>query len=245
MIEPATPVVCAERPLVMGLLAGLLSEAQSNRAIEHMRNCPPCHEALAAAATSTGAGRLREGMDLSDPDLTSLLASARSRFRPRHLRPAPRASWAFAALALVLAGVAVFRGPGRGREADEGAAEGRIWFQSLIRGVPVMLSPSGVAEARPRTFSCLLPPAATGFRLVVIGDDGSPVADVPFAPGAPDVLLEPVDIAGSEGGCRAQHVVAPFPADVAIEPGRTYGLAIALPGAVISPTITFTVAAGR
>jgi hypothetical protein len=145
-----------------------------------------------------------------------------------------------AAVAFMLAGV------GKGR-SDAGAplepTDESCWRRALSQGTPVVQTPCGTFEARPRVITALVPPASASFSVTIFDQAGRVVFQREEKPGDRGCFVEEGEIGAAGSSFRAGKLVVTFPDDgaVTLEPGRSYGVAIAIAGGHASASSVFQI----
>jgi hypothetical protein len=145
--------------------------------------------------------------------------------------------FAVAIAALAIAGIGRGRGEAQPAELPPEAA----WKRLIADGTPVVQSPSGAFDARPRIVTALVPLGSASFRLVVLDDSGHVVFEREEKPGSGGCFLEEASIDAPGGAFRAGRLLTSFPAEeaLALAPGRAYGLVVAGGGGHASAACVF------
>jgi hypothetical protein len=144
-----------------------------------------------------------------------------------------------AIVALMVAGV------GRGRGAQEGAepAAEVFWRHALAEGTPVVQSPVGSSEARPRVIMALVPVGSAAARVTVLDDAGKATWEREAKSGFEGCFVEATWIDAPGGAFSAGRLLVPFPdeATLALAPGRGYAVVVTVAGSHASSSAPFQV----
>ncbi|MSR74879.1 MAG: zf-HC2 domain-containing protein [Planctomycetes bacterium] len=234
-------MACSETLTTLRYLRGELSERSASRCAEHLHACTECRATMRFGAQTMLAAR-DEAETFEGPVTHESLRSA-----------PPRA-------ASGIRGLFVGRSATSGAPAKPrwilmaGCAAVIMWLVlrksdapstapvterdpqqvALAAGLPFMESPSGLLSGRPRAISALLPAGASGFRVLLLDDEGQVLWSAQHRAGDPGVLA--VD------ELNGQRVLAPFPTaeQVPLDTGKAYGLCVVIPGARMSTSTRFT-----
>jgi hypothetical protein len=240
-------MACRERHRVFRVLTGELAPAKSTAMLEHFRTCGECREAFESGAKTirrTGAVPLEaasaEGEDEGDtgsrgPMVMPMAWAGRMKKNRRTMLV-----FGVAIVALMIAGV------GRGRADPQAGAEPAaevLWRHALAEGTPVVQSPLGVFDARPRVITALVPVGSSQVRVVVEDDAGRVVFEREAKPGVEGCFLEEAGIDAPGGGFRAGRLLVPFPdeASLVLVPGRACGVTVRVAGGHASSSAVFQV----
>jgi hypothetical protein len=232
-------MACPNRPQALKVLTGQLSPEKSNRMLEHCRRCGECREAFDFAAKTmtktAGAGVASSNIDPDFAEPADTPRFGRS-WSPARRNRRTMIVLGVAVLAMMLSGI----GGGRKEPPAEVAAEAH-WKRSLADGTPVVLSPSGAFDARPRVVTVLVPPGSGSVRMAILDDTGRPVHHQDVKPGVAGCFVEESSFDAPGGAFKAARLVIPFPesASLALDPGRSYGVVITISGAHASSSSVF------
>jgi hypothetical protein len=237
-------MACKHRRKALRVLTGDLGPDSSARMLEHCRVCGECREAFdfAAAAltkSSTAIERPHQhaaGAPDSDPSRPSPIGVARSTQVRRNRRTV--IIFGVAALAFMLAGITRGRGDAA---APADPSNEAVWRKTLSAGTPVVDSPAGTFEARPRVITALVPLGAGSFTVTVLDQSSAVVFRREEKPGERGCFVEDVEIAAPAGTFRAGRFVVPFPEESAmrLEAGQSYGVSVAIAGGRASASSVF------
>lgn len=235
-------MACPHRPHALRVLTGQLSPTKSNQMLEHCRRCGECREAFDFAAKTMTKTVVAGGVSSADLDPDWSGPAATPRFG-RSSSPARRNHRTMivlgvAVLAIMLSGL----GGGRKEPSAEVASEAH-WKRSLSEGTPVVVSPSGAFEARPRVITALVPLGSGSVEMAIVDDAGRPVHRQDVKPGAAGCFVEESSFDAPGGAFRAGRIVIPFPdaAFLALDAGRSYGVVVTIAGAHASASSVFQV----
>jgi hypothetical protein len=217
--------------------------------LEHCRVCGECREAFdfaaATIAKTAGGCGVPAGIE-ADP--AGKIEEA-----------APRASaWTHPVKrnrrSLILIGVVVLAlglsGVGKGRADADAPVEPAVeivWRRLLREGTPVVQSPAGTFDARPRVVTALLPPGSGSLGVTVLDQAGKVVFQVAAKPGERGCFVEEGDIPAKGGAFRAARLLVPFPdaGVLKLDPGRPYGVVVSVAGGHASSSSVFQVSKGE
>jgi hypothetical protein len=227
--------------MAIKVLMGELGAERSTRMMEHFRVCGECREAFDfAASTIAKASPRRPAPVAAGPAAGEAESSSDVRAVPRFAMPARRNRrvifvFGIAMVALAVAGLGGGRNPppAAGEPSDESVA-----CRLLGGGTPVVESPNGTFDSRPRVITALVPAGAAGFSVTVLDDSGRPVWRSDEKPGERGCFLEPGEIAAGGKSFRAARLLVPFPDEAALPlaGGRPYGVVVAIAGGHASPS---------
>lgn len=234
-------MACPHRHHALRVLTGQLSPAKSNQMLEHFRRCAECREAFDFAAktmTKTAVAGVASADPYPDcPGPAETPPFGRS-WSPTRRNRRTMIVLGVAVLAIMLSGI----GGGRKEPPAEVTAEAH-WKRSLAEGTPVVVSPSGAFEARPRVITVLVPPGSGSVKLAILDDAGRPVHHQEVNPGVAGCFVEEASFDAPGGAFRAARIVIPFPesASLVFDPGRSYGVFVTIAGAHASSSSVFQV----
>jgi hypothetical protein len=235
-------VTCPNRHQALKVLTGELSASRSNELLEHFRRCGECREAFDFAARTMS--RTRNAVAAPARPGAGPASSGSSPYSgswPNPVRRNRRTLVVFgvAAFALALAGV----GRGRGDAPPAEASPEAVCNRLLGEGTPLVQSPAGAFDARPRVISALVPPGSGSIRIAVLDDGGHVVFERDAKPGSAGCFVEEAAIDAPGGAFTAGRLMAPFPdeAELVVDAGRPYGIVVTVAGGHASPASVFQI----
>jgi hypothetical protein len=238
-------MTCRNRPHVLKVLTGQLSPGKSNEMLEHFRRCGECREAFDFAAKTMTRSAAASEAAARAPDAGPTGAEDLPRSPVAWPSPARRNRRTLVVLGIAIVGL-MLAGVGRDRARPPAElAREVLWKRALAEGTPIVQSPAGGFDARPRVITALLPPGSGGsLRLTILDDSGRTVFQTEVKPGAGGCFVEEVAIDAPEGAFRAARLMAPFPeaGALALDPGRAYGAVVSIGGAHASCSSVFQLA---
>jgi hypothetical protein len=214
--------------------------------MEHFRVCGECREAFDFAATTITRTGATSSQALDGP--TSAPRTPGRGSLPGSW-PAPvkrnrRTILVFGAVVVAI----VVAGLGKRGDAPKEPTEppeAVIWRRDLSKGTPVVQSPAGTFESRPRVITALVPPGSGSFGVIVLDDVGHVVLQRDFKPGEKGCFLEEAPIDAPGGSFTAATLLVPFPEEDALVlgSGQNFGVIVTVSGGHASRASVFQVLA--
>jgi hypothetical protein len=239
---------CPHRKKTIRVLMGEVGPDTTAKVLEHCRVCGECRQAFdfgaATITRSTATARAEPAGALASSERHAGPAASSGAWRnPVRRNRRTLIVFGVAAVACLLAGV------GRGKAGEPPSLEApaeALWRRMLGEGTPVVQSPAGGFEGRPRVVTALVPPGSGRFGVSVLDQDGRSVFFREEKPGERGCFVEEVEIAAPGGSFKAGRLLLPFPEEeaLALPPGRPFGVVITVGGGHASPASVFQVAGG-